>query len=125
MLDLVHYYYFQDTSDDSAKFLRTVKRACDDLNGSYAIEVISSLSPDRIIVTRKDSPLVIGKGKNENYISSDIPAILSFTKDFYLLNDNEYVEIFKTGEKFYDRNLKSIKKDINYMIVYFAQPQSV
>mgnify|MGYP002531957982 FL=1 len=110
--NLIHYYYFQDTSDDSAKFLRAVKRACDDLNGSYAIEVISSLSPDRIIVTRKDSPLVIGKGKNENYISSDIPAILSFTKDFYLLNDNEYVEIFKTGEKFYDRNLKSIKKDL-------------
>ena len=42
--------------------------------------------PDNMIVVRKDSPLVIGKGNGENYISSDIPAILSFTKDFYLLS---------------------------------------
>ena len=41
-----------------------------------------------MIVTRKDSPLVIGKGIGENYISSDIPAILSYTKNIYLLNDN-------------------------------------
>ena len=46
--------------------------------------------PDNMIVIRKDSPLVIGKGDGENYISSDIPAILSFTRDFYLLNDYEF-----------------------------------
>ena len=44
---------------------------------------------NKMFVIRKDSPLVIGKGIDENYISSDIPAILSFTKDFYLLNDYE------------------------------------
>ena len=43
--------------------------------------------PDNMIVVRKDSPLVIGKGYSENYIASDIPAILSYTKDFYLLEN--------------------------------------
>lgn len=80
--------------------------------GSYALEIICLLHPDRIIVTRKDSPLVIGTAENENYISSDIPAILSYTKNFYLLNDNEYVEVFNDSVKFYDRNLKPIQKDI-------------
>ena len=70
------------------------------------------LQPDRIIVTRKDSPLVIGTSENENYISSDIPAILSYTKNFYLINDNEYVEIFENSINFYDRNLSPIQKEI-------------
>ena len=70
------------------------------------------LHPDRIIVTRKDSPLVIGTSENENYISSDIPAILSYTKNFYLINDNEYVEIFENSINFYDRNLSPIQKEI-------------
>ncbi len=50
------------------KFLRAVKSAIDDLKGSYAIEVISPLYPDRIIVVRKDSPLVIGKGEKKKKI---------------------------------------------------------
>ena len=65
-----------------------------------------------MIVVRKDSPLVIGKTKTENYISSDIPAILSYTKDFYLLNDYEYVVLSRDKAEFYDANLKPIKKDL-------------
>ena len=110
--NLIHYYYKQLDCKDDEKFLQAVKKACDDLVGSYALEIISSLHPDRIIVTRKDSPLVIGCGEEENYISSDIPAILSYTKNFYLLNDNEYVEIFDNSAKFYDRNLVPIEKDL-------------
>ena len=63
-----------------------------------------------MIVVRKDSPLVIGKGEDENYISSDIPAILSFTRDFYLLNDLEFVLLSRNEAKFYDMNLKPIDK---------------
>ena len=80
--NLIHYYFTKDTVNYDKKFLRAVHRACKDFKGSYAIEVISSLYPDKIIVTRKDSPLVIGKGNGENHISSDIPAVLSYTKDF-------------------------------------------
>ncbi len=110
--NLIHYYFTKDTNNDDKKFLRAVKSACDDFKGSYAIEVISSLYPDRVIVTRKDSPLVIGKGDNENHISSDIPAILSYTKDFYLLEDNDYVEIYTDHMNFYNKDLEEIKKDI-------------
>ena len=110
--NLIHYYFSKDTNNDDKKFLRAVKSACNDFKGSYAIEVISSLYPDRIIVTRKDSPLVIGIGENENHISSDIPAILSYTKDFYLLDDNDYVEIYTDHVNFYNKNLEKIQKDI-------------
>ena len=88
--NLIHYYYSKDTKNDDLKVLRAVQKACMDLKGSFAIQVISSFMPDNMIVIRKDSPLVIGKGDGENYISSDIPAILSFTRDFYLLNDYEF-----------------------------------
>ena len=113
--NLIHYYFSKGDSTDDLKFLKAVKSACNDLVGSYALGVISSLYPDRLIVIRKDSPLVIGKGIGENYISSDIPAILSFTKDFYLLNDKEFVEIFKDNIKFYNNKLKLINKKANHI----------
>ena len=55
-----------------------------DLKGSFALEIISNNAPENMIVVRKDSPLVIGKGHGENYLASDIPAILSYTKRFLL-----------------------------------------
>ena len=108
--NLIHYYYSKDNNNDNLKFLRAVRTACNDFKGSYAIEVICNDYPDNMIVVRKDSPLVIGKGENENYISSDIPAILSFTKNFYLLNDFEFVLLSRNDAKFYDKNLNPIQK---------------
>lgn len=109
--NLVHYYYSKDNTLDELKFLRAVKNACHDLKGSYAIEIICKNNPDIMIVTRKDSPLVIGKGENENYISSDIPAILSFTRNFYLLNDLEFAVLERNNVSFYDKELQAIAKD--------------
>ena len=108
--NLIHYYYSKDDKNDEFKFLRAVRNACKDLKGSFAIEVICKEYPDNMIVVRKDSPLVIGKGDNENYIASDIPAILSFTRDFYLLNDLEFVLLSRNDAKFYDIDLKPIDK---------------
>ena len=65
-----------------------------------------------MIVVRKDSPLVIGKGDGENYISSDIPAILSFTKDFYFLDDNEIALLSRNNVEFYDIELNKIDKKV-------------
>ena len=109
--NLVHYYYTEDVQTDNLKFLRAVKNACFDLKGSFAIEIICKDYPDNMIVVRKDSPLVIGKGDGENYISSDIPAILSFTRDFYFLEDLEFVVLSRNDITFYDRNLNPIKKE--------------
>ncbi len=109
--NLIHYHYTKGVSGKDT-FLAAVKAAVDDLKGSYAIEVISNLFPDRVIVVRKDSPLVLGKGKEENYIASDIPAILSYTKDFYLLDDNEYAIISKDHIQFFDSNLVEHSKEV-------------
>ena len=68
--NLIHYYYSKDTKNDELKVLRAVQCACKDLKGSYAIQVLSIYLPNNMIVVRKDSPLVIGKGDGENYISS-------------------------------------------------------
>jgi len=106
--NLIHYCY----SESNQLFLSAVKSACNKLVGSYAIEVVSGFHPDIIIVAKKDSPLVIGHGKEENYISSDIPAILSYTKDFYLLDDNEFAIISKNNVEFYNSYLNKIDKEI-------------
>ncbi len=108
--NLINYYYKQDKTNDDMKFLRAVRNACMDLKGSFALEIISGEQPDKMIVVRKDSPLVIGKGNGENYIASDIPAILSYTKDFYFLNDCEFAVLTTNNIKFYDTELKEIKK---------------
>ena len=110
--NLIDYYYEKDTNNDDKRILRAVVSACSELKGSFALEIISSYMPDKMIVVRKDSPLVIGKTATENYISSDIPAILSYTKDFYLLNDYEYVVLSKDNAEFYDSDLNPIKKEL-------------
>ena len=108
--NLVHYYYHKDEKNDDLKFLRAVKNACADFKGSYAIEILCKDFPDNMIVTRKDSPLVIGKGEEENYISSDIPAILSFTRNFYLIDDLEFAILTRNTVTFYDSDLKVVPK---------------
>ena len=113
--NLIDYYYKKENNNnfkntDINKFLSAVKNACSDLKGSFALEIICKNFPDNMIVVRKDSPLVIGKGDGENYISSDIPAILSFTRTFYLLNDYEFALLSRDDIKFYDKNLNPIDK---------------
>lgn len=110
--NLIHYYYVQDTNTDELRFMRAVKKACDDLKGSFALEILCKDYPNNLIVVRQDSPLVIGKGIGESYISSDIPAILSFTKDFYLLNDREFAYLSKDAIRFFDNNLTEIEIEI-------------
>ena len=111
--NLIHHYFSTDKSaNDVNKFLRAVKNAVSDLKGSYALEIITPLYPDMVIVVRKDSPLVIGKGDGENFIASDIPAVLRYTKNFYLLDDNEFAVIYKDKINFYDGNLTIHNKEI-------------
>ena len=110
--NLIHYYYNKTDGNDITKLLKSIQSACLDLKGSFALEIICKDFSDNMIVVRKDSPLVIGKGDNENYISSDIPAILSFTREFYLLEDLEFVLLSRTNAKFYDKDLKPIDKKV-------------
>lgn len=110
--NLIHYHYLNDKNDDKYRFLRAVKNTCQALKGSYAIQVLSKYMPDNMIVVRKDSPLVIGSGIGENYISSDIPAILSFTRNFYFLEDNEFALLSRNNIEFYDMYLNKLDKEV-------------
>ena len=110
--NLINYYYKKDEKNDDKRFLRAVRNACLDFKGSFAIEAIAKDNPEKMIVVRKDSPLVIGIGDGEFFIASDIPAILSYTKEFYLLNDYEFVELENGKAKIYDKDLNEIKKEI-------------
>ncbi len=103
--NLINYYY------QSNDLLTSVSLACKDFIGSFAIEVLCKDYPDKIIVAKKNSPLVIGTSPNGNYIASDIPAILSYTKDFYIIEDNEIAEVYLDKLNFYDLNLNPIKKE--------------
>ena len=64
------------------------------LEGSYAIEVLCKDYPDRIIAARKESPLVVGIGKGENFIASDVPALLEHTRDVYYLGERELAVLY-------------------------------
>ena len=88
--NLIHYYYSKGNN-----FIKSVNLACKDLKGSYALEIICKNEPDTLIVTRKDSPLVIGTSENGTYISSDIPALIAYTNNFCFLNDTELALITK------------------------------
>lgn len=105
--NLISYYYKEEKD-----LLKATYRACNDFKGSYAIEVLSSVEPDKIIVARKDSPIVIGVNGDEKFVASDIPAVLEYTKSFYLINDGEFVELTKNNIKFYDKDLNETKKEI-------------
>ena len=109
--NLIHYFYQKITlGTNQEKFLNAVSRTCLKLEGSYAIEAISMLCPELMIVARKDSPLVIGNGLKENFVCSDIPAVLSYTKNFYLLDNDEIAMITKDDIHFFTKSLEPVKK---------------
>lgn len=88
VVKLLDYYY---DSDPVAAIQQTIKA----VRGSYALGILFKDFPDRLYAVRKDSPLIVGLGSHENFIASDIPAVLKYTKNYYLLNDNDIVILEK------------------------------
>lgn len=103
--NLINLYYDGD-------ILKAIEHTLKDLKGSYAIEVLSPLYPDKIFVAKKDSPLVIGTSPDGNYIASDIPAIIKYTHNFYFMEDKQIAVIDKKSVNFFDINLNPIKIDL-------------
>lgn len=102
---LIDYHYHGD-------LMRAVIEAVKRLEGSYAIGILCADTPDQLIAVRKDNPLIIGIGENENYIASDIPAILSRTRDICRLEDNQIAVLSREDVTLYDLNGEVIEKDI-------------
>ncbi|TDT68033.1 glutamine--fructose-6-phosphate transaminase [Hypnocyclicus thermotrophus] len=92
-----------------------VKKILPLLDGAYAIGVFTKNEPNKLIAARKGSPLVIGVGKNENFIASDIPAILEHTKDAIFLNDGEIAILTKNSVEIFDLNGDKTEKNIKHI----------
>ncbi len=105
---LVDYYYEGDLLD---AVMKAVKR----MEGSYAVGVICKNEPNKLIAVRKDSPLIVGVGEGESFIASDIPAVLNYTREVYLLEDNEFVLIDEKGVTILDENKQKIDKEIYHV----------
>lgn len=88
-----------------------VAKSLKKVRGSFAIAVIYALEPEKIVVAKKGAPLIIGVGENENYIASDLPAFLKYTKKVVFLEDNDIGIIFKDKIKIYN-NGKEVKRQI-------------
>lgn len=98
--NLIHYNY-------AGNLLKAVKDTTDMLRGSYAIGVMEASSPDCLVATKRNSPLIVGLGENENFIASDYSAILKYTDAISIIENNDFVVLTKNNVEFYDNDLKT------------------
>ncbi len=80
----------------------TMIKTSEKLKGSYAVAMLVKGFDNKVFAMKKDSPLVVGCSQNESFLASDIPAILPYTKDCYIVNDGEFIEISKNCIKVFD-----------------------
>lgn len=89
-----------------------VYEAVSKMRGAYAISVIAADQPDKIVAVRKDAPLIAGLGKGCNFIASDIPALLKYVKEIYLIENNETVVLTADSVKIFDENRKEVEREV-------------
>ncbi len=102
---LLDYYYNGDPLD-------TITHVLAEVEGSYALGIIFRDFPGKIYAVRKDSPLIVGTGEDENFIASDVPAILKYTRDYYLLETDEIAVLDEDEVKFYNIHKEKITKEL-------------
>lgn len=104
---LLDYLYKSSSSINDA-----IIKFMDEVEGAYAIGFIVKNNYDKLYAIKNKSPLIIGIGHNENYIASDVPAIIDYTNKYYLLDDEEFALIDKDKVAIYDKSGKIKDKDI-------------
>ena len=102
---LIDYYYAGDPVEAITKVLSEIE-------GSYALGIIFRDFPNKIFAVRKDSPLIIGLGDKENFIASDMTALISYTRNYYLLEENEIATISAESVKIQDMHGEEIEKEV-------------
>ena len=103
--NMVGYYYAQN-----GDFLGSVRAAIARIEGSYALGILCADLPDTVVAVKKDSPLIFGFGEGENYIASDVPAILKYTQTVAYLDDGEMAVFDAENVAFYDKAGEPIEK---------------
>jgi glucosamine--fructose-6-phosphate aminotransferase (isomerizing) len=101
---LLDYYYNGNPIETIATVIKSLK-------GSYALGIMFQDCQDKIFAVRKDSPLIVGIGEGENFIASDIPAILKYTRNYYLLEENEIAVLSKENISIVDTDGDPIHKE--------------
>ncbi|MDR2608853.1 MAG: glutamine--fructose-6-phosphate transaminase (isomerizing) [Treponema sp.] len=104
--NLINFYYKDD-------ILSAVREAVKRLEGSYALGIIAAGESDRIIAVRRESPLVVGLGKGENLIASDVPALLEYTREVYYLEDGEIAVLYRDHAEVYNGEGQAIEKEVS------------
>ena len=104
--NLIEYYYEMD-----GDLLCATRRAIEKLTGSYALGVLCIDCPDSLIGIKKNSPLIFGFGEGENFIASDVPAILKYTREVVYLNDGDMVVFNSSSAAFYNALGEQIEKE--------------
>lgn len=101
---LFQFYYDGD-------LISTLKKVLERIKGTYAFGIIHKNHPEQLLCARKDSPLVIGIGKDANYIASDVPALLKYTKDVYFLENGDYALIDSKNINIFDKDHKAVTRE--------------
>lgn len=102
---LLDYYYEGDP-------MATIQKVLAEIEGSYALGIIFKDFPRRIYAVRKDSPLIVAVGEDEAFIASDVPAILKYTKNYYLLDENEIAVLDDGKVEFFDVHGIPVEKEM-------------
>ena len=102
---LLDYYYDGDP-------MATIQKVLAEIEGSYALGIIFKDFPRRIYAVRKDSPLIVAVGEDEAFIASDVPAILKYTKNYYLLDENEIAVLDDGKVEFFDVHSMPVEKEM-------------
>lgn len=92
--------------------LQTIDSVMAELKGSFALGIMFKDFPDRIFAVRRESPLIVGVADGECFIASDVPAILKYTRDYYLLDHDEIATLSNDGVSFVDEHLDPLEKEL-------------
>lgn len=95
--------------------VEAMRQVLSQVRGSYAVAALSTQHPDEMVAARKDSPLVVGLGKGANYLASDIPAVLEYTRDYYLLEDGDIVLLHSDSVRIWNEQGQEIQPAVYHV----------
>ena len=113
---LIHHHLQADHDD----LLGALQRAVKELTGAYALAVISRKEPERMVVARMGCPLLVGLGEGENFVASDVSAVISATRKVIFLEEGDTAEIRRDGVRIFDEHDQPVERDVHLSDVSLA-----
>ena len=98
--------------EEKKDLLESVFEAVDRMRGAYAIVAIAEDEPEKMVAVRKDAPLIVGLGKKSNFVASDIPALLKYVKEIYLIENNETVLVTADQVTIFDEDKNKVDREV-------------